>query len=238
MRRRILSRKPRVAAARALAIAGAVTVLACGSLLTLVGGATPAVAGCGDGVTYQAGTAAGGCPHAAVGAAVACVLGFALGAAAVLAARAILASASSVGDMAAVDGALITVEMVDELAETGPTAYTGVPDLAELAEQKEIADELEEAGQGNNESVASSFDSADGTETITKGGIEAGKPAENEPKPTEPVSTGQVAITSVNPYPLMYTQAEPDLINPIRDITVIVAAIRVGVQWAREGRFK
>jgi hypothetical protein len=234
MRRQILSGKLRVAMARALALAGAAIALTCGSLFLLAGTATPAVAGCGDGVTYQAGMAADSCPDTGVGEAVGVAVGGAGAAAATLLVRVFVRSAASVGDLDAMDEALISVE-IEKLAGADADAYEGVADLAELEAQQEATDEIAEAAE-ENEWREQASDSADGTETVVKGGNEAGKPPEPEWKPPEPVSTTQVAITSVNPYPHVYTQAEPDLINPIRDITMLIVAGHQAVVWVKQGK--
>jgi hypothetical protein len=233
MRRQVQSGRLRMALARALATAGAATVLACGSLLLLAGGATPAAAGCGDGVTYQAGLAADGCPHAAVGAVVATVAGVALGAAAVLLARALLNSAASGGDLAALDQALVTVELVDELEEMGPTAYAGVPGLAELAERQDIADELKEIGELDKEL----FDEAvhvvpEDLESVVKYTANYLNPEEGKKPgaPSEAATPGQVPMTGYSPPLQVVKNPEPNFIDPITAIAVYVAAGHVAAR--------
>jgi hypothetical protein len=237
MRRHILPGKLRVAITRALALMGAAIALTCGSLFFLAGIATPAVAACGDGVTYQAAMAADSCPDTGAGKAVGVAAGVAGGAAAAMFARVIVRSAASGGDLAAMEKELVSVELVSREAATVQKSYPGAADLAELGAQLEAADEYGE-GAESSEQDEEAFDSADITETVAKGGIEAGKTDEEPWKPTEPVPTSQVAVTSVNPYPHVYTPAEPDLINPVRDITMLIVAGHQAVVWAKNGRFR
>jgi hypothetical protein len=232
MRRQIVRGKLRVAIARALALAGAAIALTCGGLFFLAGAATPAAAACGDGVTYQAGMAAGGCPDTGAGKAVGVAAGVAGGAAAAMVARVLVRSVASGDDLDAVERELVSVELVSREGAAVQRAYPGAADLAGLGAQLEAADEYGE-GAESNEWREEAFDSADITETVAKGGIEAGK---TEEEPAEPASTSQVAITSVNPYPIVYTTAEPDLINPIRDITMLIVAGHQAVVWVKEGK--
>jgi hypothetical protein len=241
MRRRVRPGRLTTIVARTLAIAGAAIVLTCGSLLMLAGGATPAVAGCGDQVTYQAGMAAGGCPRRAVGVAVGVAAGLALGIGLAVLARAIQRSAASVGDLAAVDEALAAAEM----EPAGPTASAGVPETAnpvdEMAQQLDLGRELGEMAD-ENELVEDSLDAAEVAEPVVKITVEYVKPEEPEQSEAAPAPfQGQVSFNSFRPEIPIYTHAEPDFINPIRDITVIAAAFRVGVRrarWKKEMREK
>lgn len=226
MRGRIPSSQLRVVMARTLALAGAATVLGFCSLLLLVGSAKPAAAACGDGVTYQAGMAADSCPaDRDTGDAVKAEAGVAAAAIAAAAARIRMGSAESEGDMAALERTL-------KFGNSRPTAYTGVANLEDLEAQQEAAEELEELGDLDKELLEDSVHAVpEATESVVKVTVEYLKPEEPEVEAAASTpSPGQLEFQSFLPEPQSATNPETDLINPIRDAAVIIAAGHVAVR--------
>lgn len=243
MRRHIKRGKVRVAVTRALALAGAAFALTCGSLFFLAAAATSAAAtsaaaACGDGVTYQASqtaTAGDSCPDTGAGKAVGVAAGAVGGAAAALFARVIVRSVASGGDLATMEKELVSVELVSREEATVRKAYPGASDLPTLMERQDLADAFKEGGEGENETAEDAFDSVPETaEPLIKHVVV--EPEPEEPQPANVTSTGQTAITNVSSAPPVYKEPEPEIINPVRDITVLVVAGHQAVVWMKNGK--
>jgi hypothetical protein len=192
------------------------------------------VAACGDGVTYQAAMAADSCPDTGAGKAVGAAAGVAGVAAAGMFARVIVRSAASGGDLDAVERELVSVELISREGAAVQRAYPGASDLPELLEQQDLADAFEEGGEGANDTAEEAFDSVpELAEPIIKHVVV--EPELEEPEAAV-TSTGQTAITNVSSAPPVYKPPEPDIINPIRDITVLVVAGHQAAVWLKNGR--
>jgi hypothetical protein len=49
-------------------------------------------------------------------------------------------------------------------------------------------------------------------------------------------STRQTAITNVSSAPPVYKEPEVDIINPVRDITVLIVAGQMAARWVKNGK--
>jgi hypothetical protein len=205
MRRHGLLERLPAAVVRVLGIAAAAVVLGCGSLLILLGTAGPAAAGCGDQVTYQSGMPAENCPRRQTAVTLTTVDLVVLGATGTPLALAIIRSAASSGDLAALDEAL--------------AAEAGVPSEA-LGEAEALAEEEEElaqAGEGRNEPLTDAV--MEGSEygaSLGEGAKATGKREEGLPPPVQ--TAGQPVVAQPwHPYEIA-VPAEDGLVDPVRGV--------------------